>query len=69
MPNVQVKDLELNLITNTLLAGTYGRSVYQLFLDTEETSAVPISGVVRALGGSSVWAGNVILDGDAATNR
>ena len=68
MPNVQVKDLELNLITDTLLAGTYGRSVYQLFLDIAETSDVPVGGVVRALGGTSVWAGNVIIDGDQATN-
>jgi autotransporter-associated beta strand protein len=68
MPNTQVKDLELNLITNTLLAGTYGRSVYQMFLDIAETSDVPVGGVVRALGGTSIWAGNVVIDGDQATN-
>src|SRR6185369_344705 len=33
LPNVQVKDMELNLQLNTLTAGTYGRSMYQIFLD------------------------------------
>ena len=39
MPNVQVKDMDLNLTTDTLLAGTYGRSVFQFFLDTPQTSS------------------------------
>ena len=69
MPNVQVKDLDLNVTTNTLLAGTYGRSVYQLFLDTPDTTTVPVTGVVTALGGSSVWTGNVIVDGDPINNE
>ena len=68
LPNVQVKDIELNLTTNTLLAGTYGRSVYQLFLDTQQTSITPVTGAVTALGGSSVWTGNVVLDGDPVDN-
>ena len=39
MPNVQVRDLELNQTTNTLLAGTYGRGVYQLSLDDGAANA------------------------------
>ncbi len=69
MPNVQVKDMELNLTTNTLLAGTYGRSVYQLFLDTAQTSDAPLDAAVVALSGSSFWTGPVILSGDAGTNN
>ena len=69
MPNVQVKDMELNLTTNTLLAGTYGRSVYQLFLDTNDTSDAPLDAAVVALSGSSFWTGPVILSGDSATNN
>ncbi len=66
MPNVQVRDLELNLTTNTLLAGTYGRSVYQLFLDTAMTANTPLAAAVVGLSGQSVWAGPVILNGDSA---
>ena len=65
MPNVQVKDLELNLTTNTLLAGTYGRSVYQLFLDIAETSdRARRRRRARPWAAPSVWAGNVVIDGD-----
>lgn len=60
MPNVQVRDLELNETTNILLAGTYGRSVYQLFMG--DTLANP--GALRAVSGASVWAGPIVLAGD-----
>ena len=68
LPNVQVRDLDLNLITDTLLAGTGGRSVYQLFLDTRQTEVPPVNASIVALSGSSIWTGNVILDGDSGTN-
>ena len=68
MPNVQVRDLELNLTTNTMLAGTYGRSVYQIFLDTPQTAAAPLAASVVGLSGRSVWAGPVILNGDSVNN-
>jgi autotransporter-associated beta strand protein len=69
MPDVQVHDLELNQTTNTLLAGTDGRSVYQLFLDSAETGTSPVTqSAVLALSGASVWAGPVILAGDPGTN-
>ncbi|MCS7270977.1 MAG: autotransporter-associated beta strand repeat-containing protein, partial [Gemmataceae bacterium] len=68
MPNVQVRDLELNLTTNTLLAGTYGRSVYQMFLDTPQTAATPLNASVVGLSGQTVWAGPVIINGDPSTN-
>src|SRR5205085_575384 len=32
LPNVQVKNLDLNQNLNTLTAATYGRSMYQFFL-------------------------------------
>src|SRR5262249_52690939 len=57
----QVKDLALNQTNNTLLAGTYGRSMYQLFLD----DARPNYGALRAISGTSSWGGTVQLIGDA----
>ncbi len=65
LANVQVKDLVLNLTTNTLTAGTYGRSMYQLFLEPPPPGTVPIVGALRAVSGSSVWTGPVQLVGDA----
>jgi autotransporter-associated beta strand protein len=64
MPNVQVRDLELNQTTNTLLAATYGRGMYQLFLD----DAKPRAGALRAISGSGTWTGTVQLVGDATTH-
>mgnify|MGYP005837221185 CR=1 FL=1 len=69
MPNVQVRDLELNLTTNTLLAGTYGRSVYQMFLDTNWTAATPLAASVVGLSGRTVWAGPVILNDTSLANQ
>lgn len=68
MPNVSVRILELNLSTNTLLAGTYGRGVYQLYLDASETTTSPAIAGVVGLSGASFWAGPVILVGDTVTN-
>jgi autotransporter-associated beta strand protein len=68
MPNVQVDVLQLDQTTDTLLAGTYGRSVYQLFLDTTSTATVPVSAGVVGLSGNSVWTGPVILGGDPINN-
>ncbi len=66
MPNVQVHDLVLNQTTNILLAGTYGQGVYELFLDTAETTASSIStSALTGLSGGSVWDGPVILAGTA----
>jgi autotransporter-associated beta strand protein len=61
MPNVQVKDLVLNQTTNTLLAATHGRGVFELFLSAQETSAVPVVAAVTALSGISEWDGPVLL--------
>jgi autotransporter-associated beta strand protein len=68
MPSVQVKDLQLNQTTNTLVAGTYGRSVFELFLDAPQTGAVPVTAAVVGLSGSSEWAGPVVLAGAAGAN-
>jgi autotransporter-associated beta strand protein len=60
LPRVQVRDLVLNQSANTLTAGTYGRSMFQLFL----TNYQPTSGGLREVSGSSVWTGPVTLTGD-----
>jgi autotransporter-associated beta strand protein len=65
LANVQVKDLELNQQTNTLLAGTYGRSMYQLTMADGAANA----GALRAVSGSSVWTGPVFLVGDPINNE
>jgi autotransporter-associated beta strand protein len=61
LANVQVRDLELNQVTNTLLAGTYGRSMSILYLDDGAANA----GALRAVSGAPLWKGPVILAGDA----
>ncbi len=64
LANTQVRDLEINLTTNTLLVGTYGRSMYSLTLNDVKANA----GALRAVSGSSVWAGPVLLVGDPVGN-
>jgi autotransporter-associated beta strand protein len=64
MPNVQVHDLQLNQTTNVLLAATYGRGVYQLFLEQGDAN----SGAFSAVSGNSVWTGPVIFAGDTTIN-
>ena len=61
MPNVQVKELDLNLNLNILTAGTYGRSAFQFHLDDPQAD----SGEVRATSGLSTWTGPVHLAADA----
>ncbi len=60
LPDVSVHSLVLNQSTNELLAGTYGRSVYQLFLDNAQAS----HGALHAVSGSSIWTGPVSLAAD-----
>jgi autotransporter-associated beta strand protein len=65
---VEVKDLELNQTTNTLVAGTYGRSVYELFLSASETTPTPVFSTVVALSGTDTWsAGPVVVQGGSGT--
>lgn len=64
LANTQVRDLELNQGMNSLLAGTYGRGVYQLFLDDSAANA----GALRAVSGTSVWTGPVYLAGDTTVS-
>ena len=66
MPNVQTHVLVLNQTTNTLLAGTYGRSVFELFLDGQQTAAVPVTAAVVAASGESEWTGPITLVGTTA---
>jgi large repetitive protein len=61
MPEVQVRDLVLNQNLNTLTAATYGRSMFQLFLDNTQSNA----GAITALTGSNVWTGPIALTGSS----
>ena len=61
MPNVQVKELDLNLGLNILTAGTYGRSAFQFHLDDVQAN----SGAVRATSGLSTWTGPVRVAGNS----
>lgn len=74
MPNVEVRSLALNQTTNMLVAGTYGRGTYELFLDAQETAApstatstaTPLIGALVALSGQSIWSGPIILGNDGS---
>lgn len=69
LPNVQVKDLELNTTTNALLAGTYGRGVWQFYLNENTLpTALVHPGALRAIGGHNAWNGPVVLAGDTTIN-
>jgi large repetitive protein len=59
MPNVEVRQLALNQTLNVLTAATYGRGVYELFLDYSQNNA----GAVAAVTGENVWTGPVSLTG------
>ncbi|MDW8244843.1 MAG: hypothetical protein RMJ88_16695, partial [Thermogemmata sp.] len=59
LPQVQVVDLDLNMNLNSLTAATYGRGVYQFFLD----DVLANSGALRVMSGSSAWTGPVRLTG------
>ena len=59
LPRVAVRDIVLNQTLNTLTAASYGRGMFQYFLPDPEGN----SGAVRAVSGSSVWTGEVVLAG------
>lgn len=59
LPNVQIKELVLNTTTNMLSAGTYGRGLFQVWLDDSRDNG----GAIRAVTGSSLWTGDVTLQG------
>jgi autotransporter-associated beta strand protein len=69
MPKVHVDTLLLNQTTNTLLASTHGRGVFELFLNTQQTATNPVQAALQALSGSSEWTGPVVLVGDPATGN
>ncbi len=60
LPNVQVHDMTFNTTNNTLSLGTYGRSVYDIWLDPAAANA----GGLRSISGSAVWTGNITLTGN-----
>jgi autotransporter-associated beta strand protein len=60
MPQVQVKDLDLQQGSNTLTAGTYGRSAFQILLNGTQANA----GGLNVVSGQAVWTGNIVLAGD-----
>jgi len=60
LPNAQVKDLVYNSYTNMLSAATYGRGLFQVWLDDSRDNG----GAIRAVTGSSLWSGDIIIKGD-----
>ena len=77
LPDAQVTSLQLSQATDTLTAGTYGRGMFQLFLASippADAAIVPgsppppVYGALRAVSGSSIWTGPVILAGDTVIN-
>jgi large repetitive protein len=60
MPNVQVKEIDLNMNLNTITAGTYGRSAFQFYLDDVQAN----SGALRVTSGTSAWTGPVRMAQD-----
>ena len=60
LPNVQVKELDLNLNLNILTVGSYGRSAFQFYLDDVRAE----SGALRATAGNSSWTGPIRLAGE-----
>lgn len=63
MPLTQVTDLVLNINTNTLTAGTNGRSAFTLWLDPSISPSL-LSASMLAVSGNPVWTGPVILGTD-----
>ncbi len=59
LPQTRVTDLTLNVSNNTLTVATYGRSIYQIFLDPTTANA----GALTESSGTSVWTGRVFLTG------
>jgi autotransporter-associated beta strand protein len=59
LPNVQVKDLEIDTTANVLTIATYGRGVWQFYLDNTQAD----QGALRALSGQDIWTGPITLAG------
>ncbi len=57
LPQVSVRQVDLNLNLNTITLATYGRGVYQLALSNQQANA----GAFTATSGASVWTGTVFL--------
>ena len=68
MPNVSVHVLQLDMTTNTLVAGTYGGGIFELDLDSSESTPTPVNAAIAGVSGNSVWTGSVMLLGDSVTN-
>ncbi len=62
LPLVSVHALVLNQAQNTLTAGSYGRSMFTLTLDTTQVNG----GALAAISGSPVWTGPVSLVNDGS---
>jgi autotransporter-associated beta strand protein len=67
LPLTQIRTLELNQSTNTLLAGTYGRSAYQIFLKPNQTAQTLVPAALVGLSGTTFWNGPVVVDGEAGS--
>ncbi len=60
LPQVQVSGIVYNDLTNMLTVSTYGRGMFQMWLDDSQAH----SGAIRAITGSSVWTGPVSITGN-----
>jgi len=59
MPQVAVSSVQVNQNLNTLTVGTTGHGAFQFFLDDQQAN----SGALRAVSGSDVWTGPIMLAG------
>jgi autotransporter-associated beta strand protein len=57
MPNTQVRVLRLDPNNDRLSAATYGRGMFELWLDNTRANG----GAIRAAAGQSVWTGNIAM--------
>ncbi|MFO0930604.1 MAG: autotransporter-associated beta strand repeat-containing protein, partial [Gemmataceae bacterium] len=67
MPNVQVKQMVFSPLTNVLTAGTFGRGVFQMWLDpslTDTEAAQGNQGAIRVVSGRSTWGGTLVMTSD-----
>ncbi|MSQ93232.1 MAG: hypothetical protein EXR98_01605 [Gemmataceae bacterium] len=64
LPNVQVKDLEIDTVANTVTIGTYGRGAWQFYLNDNTLPTAPANpGALRSISGNNSWTGPITLVG------
>ena len=64
LPQVQVRGITIDQTQDTITIATYGRSVYQLWLNSDQVNG----GGLEVLAGSVVWTGPIALAGATTLN-